>query len=76
MGIDRARFMMPDEGEIRTDALRYVKAQEFIRRMYKHRDELSHNQMRDLRKIALDGDIMAANERMWEIIGGEACGTH
>ena len=74
MGIDRARFTMPDEGEIRHDAIKYVKAQEFIRRMYKHRDVLSHNQMRDLRKIALDGDIMAANERMWKIIGGEAHG--
>ena len=74
MGIDRARFMMPDEQEIKHDAIKYVRAQEFIRRMYKHRDELSHNQMRDLRKIALDGDIMAANERMWEIIGGEAHG--
>ena len=43
MGIDRARFTMPDEGEIRHDAIKYVKAQEFIRRMYKHRDVLSHN---------------------------------
>ena len=75
MGINRANIRpgFVDAEEIKVDQMRYVRAQEFIRRMHRHRHELTFDQMRDLRRIALDGDIMGANRAMWDIL--EAMGV-
>lgn len=70
MGINRANIHpeIVDMGELKSEQVRYVRAQEFIRRMRRHRRELTFDQMRDLRRIALDGDIMGANRAMWDIL--------
>lgn len=44
--IDRA---MPDEREVRHEAVRYLKAHDFLRMLYKHNEHLTFEQMKRLR---------------------------
>ena len=49
-----------DRQEIAREAVRYLKAQDFLRMLYKHSQYLTRQQMKTLRGQALNGDIDGA----------------
>lgn len=63
-----SREKLPDPNEIARDALRYVKANEFIRKLNHNSRWLTTPQMHELRNQALGGDVDGAFKRMSSLI--------
>ena len=70
MGINRARVEPPDAREIKRTADRYLHAQHFLLRLYSHKNEITADQLHDLRRQAISGDIEGAAKGLFDAIGG------
>lgn len=64
---DNARKRVYSEAEIRHDAHKYLRAHMFIERLRKYSKELTMQEYKDLREIALNGDLDLAHKKL-EII--------
>lgn len=62
--IDRA---LPDQRAIRHDAMRYLRAQEFLRHMYKCK-LLTMDEKERIRARALSGDVDGAMRELGDIV--------
>ena len=62
--IDRA---LPDQRAIRHDAMRYLRAQEFLRHMYKCK-LLTLDEKKRIRARALSGDVDGAMRELGDIV--------
>lgn len=59
---------LPDQRAIRHDAMRYLRAQEFLRHMYKCK-LLTMDEKKRIRARALSGDVDGAMRELGDIVG-------
>lgn len=62
--IDRA---LPDQRAIRHDAVRYLRAQDFLRHLYKNR-LLTMDEKKRIRARAMSGDVDGAMRELGDIV--------
>lgn len=58
---------MPDQRAIRHDAMRYLRAQEFLRHLYKNK-VLTMDEKKRIRARALAGDVDGAMRELGDIV--------
>ncbi len=59
-----------DAREIRRDAMRFLRAHEFLRSLNQHRNDLSRQQLLTLRGQALAGDVDGAMKGLGRLLLG------
>lgn len=64
---DRIDRPLPDQRAIRHDAMRYLRAQEFLRHMYKS-NVLTLDEKKRIRARALSGDVDGAMRELGDIV--------
>lgn len=60
-----------DETSVEQDAMRYLKAREFIEKLRKHQKELDAQAYRTLRGQAISGDVQGAEKGLQRILRRE-----
>lgn len=60
---------LPDQRAIRQDASRYLKAQAFLKTLYRMRGIVSRQEMKTLRGQAIAGDLDGAEKGLYTILG-------
>lgn len=60
--MSRLQSLPQDVVEINRTALRYLRAQDFLTRLYRQRNRIRRDDLEQLRQQAIAGDVAGANE--------------